>query len=392
MPPSKKKPRKWCDVCRGEDELFSCSTCERAFHCECVRLKKAPDSTWRCNDCCEGDDVVVDDDEKQRRKLHDARQQQLNGLKRHCQVGASLNLTQHSHRHSSARSHAARGTLRCMHLGKRAVSVSDITLPWPSPLQIARREFLALNKARLGPFVDAAKIKQICEMRKADQARALTKAPEKAAKPSGKKADSLKRRRSSVSSRNTEEMEDEEKDSEHDGDAAKFDSEDALDEGELPLATDQPSYITATLRPYQVDGVNWCVSSYDCGIGGILGDQMGLGQNTPGAYLYRLPQDETEPAWATPCRLPAGSHSELGERVQALHEDQPELHLSFSARGLVIPNGYSLWTVDPRLPCLWTTAVGAQESEGRSRSYDAREGQRRWMGTNGTRMARRATQ
>ena len=132
MPPSKKKPRKWCDVCRGEDELFSCSTCERAFHCECVRLKKAPDSTWRCNDCCEGDDVVVDDDEKQRRKLHDARQQQLNGLKRHCQVGASLNLTQHSHRHSSARSHAARGTLRCMHLGKRAVSVSDITLPWPS--------------------------------------------------------------------------------------------------------------------------------------------------------------------------------------------------------------------------------------------------------------------
>jgi SNF2 family DNA or RNA helicase len=42
--------------------------------------------------------------------------------------------------------------------------------------------------------------------------------------------------------------------------------------------SNQPSFTTATLRDYQVDGVNWMVSGYDAGIGGILGDQMGLGK------------------------------------------------------------------------------------------------------------------
>ena len=80
----------------------------------------------------------------------------------------------------------------------------------------------------------------------------------------------------------------------------------ALEEDELSMienmkehcTSSEPSYITATLRPYQVEGVNWLISSYDCGMGCILGkysyhiqamilnceqicepgDQMGLGK------------------------------------------------------------------------------------------------------------------
>ena len=37
-------------------------------------------------------------------------------------------------------------------------------------------------------------------------------------------------------------------------------------------------YITAQLRDYQVDGVNWILSQYNSGAGGILGDEMGLGK------------------------------------------------------------------------------------------------------------------
>ena len=33
-------------------------------------------------------------------------------------------------------------------------------------------------------------------------------------------------------------------------------------------------YIKGTLRPYQVDGVNWMLSQYSVGIGGILGDEV----------------------------------------------------------------------------------------------------------------------
>ena len=56
--------------------------------------------------------------------------------------------------------------------------------------------------------------------------------------------------------------------------------------------SNQPSFTTATLRDYQVDGVNWMVSGYDAGIGGILGDQMGLGKTlqtlTFLAYLKKV--------------------------------------------------------------------------------------------------------
>ena len=45
----------------------------------------------------------------------------------------------------------------------------------------------------------------------------------------------------------------------------------------LTIGAHEP-YIKATLREYQVDGVNWVLKQYHCGTGGILGDEMGLGK------------------------------------------------------------------------------------------------------------------
>ena len=33
-----------------------------------------------------------------------------------------------------------------------------------------------------------------------------------------------------------------------------------------------PTFVRATLRPYQVEGVNWLVAQYNKGVGGIIGD------------------------------------------------------------------------------------------------------------------------
>lgn len=46
----------------------------------------------------------------------------------------------------------------------------------------------------------------------------------------------------------------------------------------LPMIGSREPYITAQLRGYQVDGVNWILSQYNSGVGGILGDEMGLGK------------------------------------------------------------------------------------------------------------------
>ncbi|KFB51778.1 AGAP010699-PA-like protein [Anopheles sinensis] len=39
-----------------------------------------------------------------------------------------------------------------------------------------------------------------------------------------------------------------------------------------------PSYITGTMRGYQIDGLNWMISLYQNGLNGILADEMGLGK------------------------------------------------------------------------------------------------------------------
>ena len=40
-----------------------------------------------------------------------------------------------------------------------------------------------------------------------------------------------------------------------------------------------PKYMDAVMRDYQLDGLNWLIRTYENGINGILGDEMGLGKN-----------------------------------------------------------------------------------------------------------------
>jgi len=53
---------------------------------------------------------------------------------------------------------------------------------------------------------------------------------------------------------------------------------DAQSQLQVHRVTRQPSTITATMRPYQVEGLNWLVKLHDNGINGILADEMGLGK------------------------------------------------------------------------------------------------------------------
>ena len=46
--------------------------------------------------------------------------------------------------------------------------------------------------------------------------------------------------------------------------------------GELTIA--QPKMLMATLKEYQVKGLNWLATLYEQGINGILADEMGLGK------------------------------------------------------------------------------------------------------------------
>eukprot|EP00606_Chrysophyceae_sp_TOSAG23-5_P000848 GSChrysophyteH2.ASY1.ANO1.520.1 assembled CDS len=79
---------------------------------------------------------------------------------------------------------------------------------------------------------------------------------------------------------------------------------DEMDEGQQLLS--QPSIITGgTLRPYQLEGLNWVIRLIENGINGILADEMGLGktlqsisviaylnqyQDIPGPHLIMVPK------------------------------------------------------------------------------------------------------
>lgn len=47
---------------------------------------------------------------------------------------------------------------------------------------------------------------------------------------------------------------------------------------EITEFTDSPAYVHGTLRPYQIQGLNWLVSLYENRLLGILADEMGLGK------------------------------------------------------------------------------------------------------------------
>jgi superfamily II DNA or RNA helicase len=81
--------------------------------------------------------------------------------------------------------------------------------------------------------------------------------------------------------------------------------------------TESPQYVEGgTMRPYQVQGLNWLVSLYENGINGILADEMGLGKtlqtlsllgylkffrNVPGPHLLVAPKS-TLPNWLNEAR------------------------------------------------------------------------------------------
>ena len=46
----------------------------------------------------------------------------------------------------------------------------------------------------------------------------------------------------------------------------------------VPRIGPKETYINAELRSYQVEGVNWILSQYEMGVGGIVADEMGLGK------------------------------------------------------------------------------------------------------------------
>lgn len=54
----------------------------------------------------------------------------------------------------------------------------------------------------------------------------------------------------------------------------------------------QPSLIQGSMRPYQLEGLNWLIRNHENGINGILADEMGLGKTLQSisilAYLYEF--------------------------------------------------------------------------------------------------------
>jgi SWI/SNF-related matrix-associated actin-dependent regulator of chromatin subfamily A member 5 len=62
-------------------------------------------------------------------------------------------------------------------------------------------------------------------------------------------------------------------------DAAEDEALLSLEESRFTRLEKQPSNIVfGTMKPYQLEGLNWMIRLHDCGVNGILADEMGLGK------------------------------------------------------------------------------------------------------------------
>ena len=102
--------------------------------------------------------------------------------------------------------------------------------------------------------------------------------------------------------------------------------------GELTIK--QPKMLMATLKEYQLKGLNWLGTLYEQGINGILADEMGLvrknrsqtvlwltwfitGENSSDRDIHRLSGVEIQGIPGTGCSTQLDDH-QLGPRVRAL--------------------------------------------------------------------------
>ena len=69
-----------------------------------------------------------------------------------------------------------------------------------------------------------------------------------------------------------------------------IDSDDDSINSVARLTTQPKCIVGGTMRPYQIEGLNWLIALYNNGINGILADEMGLGKTLQTisllGYLY----------------------------------------------------------------------------------------------------------
>lgn len=103
--------------------------------------------------------------------------------------------------------------------------------------------------------------------------------------------------------------------------------------GELTIA--QPKMLMATLKEYQIKGLNWLATLYEQGINGILADEMGLGKVSLALYCSQcrdakayidgpiniaacLPCGDARYLGAVPCCISRVDSAQLAARTYSL--------------------------------------------------------------------------
>ena len=67
-----------------------------------------------------------------------------------------------------------------------------------------------------------------------------------------------------------------------------IDSDDDSINSVARLTTQPKCIVGGTMRPYQIEGLNWLIALYNNGINGILADEMGLGKTVQVLSFLKL--------------------------------------------------------------------------------------------------------